>query len=495
MSRHLERGLLLYQQKNYAASEKEFKLAIADDPEDSYSRAMLAACHLAQERNDEALGEVEKAIAMDPEESFAHYIRSSVQVQRGNLSEAKTSIEEAVRMDPFSDYYYGLLSDIYYFSDDLDKALEAAETGLSYNPEEIDCVNSRARALVRLGRAEEAEDSLIDALKRDPTNSFTHTNLAWVMLRRGSIAESMEHFKEGLRLDPNSEWAREGVVESLKSRNPFYFWILKMTMWFSELDPKIRILLIFLFIFIPPIRGLLLITLLLLWFSDQLFNTILRFDSYGKIVLTDDQIRSNNFFLGICFVLALLIGFASFRPVKNENLKPPPKVSMSIEKLASYAGADSQKAYDKQVEKVFRQIKDAGLIRPVYAEVALQDMAKKIEPYKISRITRERVMLNLAYYQIVRKKFDLAIKNLDSILESEPPQLKEGELLTANYLRAIAALKSQDKEEALAYYKKVQASSIEDFSDNDFDYRVLRKWFEKEIDKGKNDKAESSSIH
>ena len=313
MTRHLDKGLILYQQRNYAGAERELKLCVAEEPENPYARSLLAGCYLLTSRPEEALDEVELAIGMDPSEPFAHYMRSMIELHRGNLVEAMASVQEAIRQEPEDPDFYALLSEIHFYNERFTEALEVSENALSLDPEHVEAVNVRAKVLVHLGRGEEAEQSLSSALEREPANFMTHVNLGWVKLRQGSIKEAFEHFKEELRLEPNSEWAREGVVEALKSRNPLYFPILKCSLWLSGLDVRLRFLVILLFFFFPDYAAPLVFVFLPVMFSDQLFNSMLRLDSYGRIVLTDEQIRSSNVFLGVIAGLLALAIFACYK--------------------------------------------------------------------------------------------------------------------------------------------------------------------------------------
>lgn len=317
---HIKRGLLLLERRNYDAAQKEFQAAIVENPDDSYARALLANCMVGLGKANEALDEVEKAIASSPQDYFAHYIRSVVQLARGNLQEARSSCDEALKLEPYSDVLYGQLASILIIQEKYKEGLEVAEIGLGINPDEEMCINSRARALLSLGKGEEAENSLNNALRNDPDNSYTHSNLGWVLLRHGSAEESMAHFKEALRLDPNDQFAREGVVESLKSRNPIYHFLLKGTLWFKDLHPAIRVVLVIVFVFFPVVRAICVILLIPILLSDQVFNTVLRFDSFGKVVLTDEQIKSNNIFIGTIIFLGLLVIVAILFPELKGSL-------------------------------------------------------------------------------------------------------------------------------------------------------------------------------
>lgn len=421
MSRNFERGLLLYQQRNYAAAEKELKLAVSEDPEDTYARALLAGCMQLTGRLNEGLEEVERAISIDPTDPFPYYMRSCIQLERGNFQESLKSVQEAVRIDPYNEFYFAQLSEVYFFMDKFPESLEAADTGLSLDPENTGSVNARARVLVKLGRDEEAEDSLSSALEREPDNSYTHTNLGWVKLRRGASTEALEHFKEGLRLDPNSEWAREGVVEAIKGRSPFYYPILKLSMWLADLDSRVRVALVLMLLLLPTMRLPILVVLLLVWFSDQLFNTLLRLDPYGRIVLTDEQRQSSNFFAGASVMVMALALFVFINPSLKEKQLTPPGISQRIEvTVAAYSkssGENSRQSrrFNSRLERLFARVDSLAKEKNSFAEQSMLELVDRMKGKGIEGQPLNRARLKLAYYLIRAGKFERSQQIMNEI--------------------------------------------------------------------------------
>ena len=50
--------------------------------------------------------------------------------------------------------------------------------------------------------------------------------------------EALEHFRESLRLDPTSGYAKAGIVEALKARNFVYRWLLAYFLWMMRLSNR-----------------------------------------------------------------------------------------------------------------------------------------------------------------------------------------------------------------------------------------------------------------
>ncbi len=93
-------------------------------------------------------------------------------------------------------------------------------------------------SLVKLGRKEEASQSIAGALRRNPDNAVSHANQGWTSLHQNDHAKALEHFREALRLDPHNEWARDGMIAALKSRYLPYRIMLRYYLWMSRIRQR-----------------------------------------------------------------------------------------------------------------------------------------------------------------------------------------------------------------------------------------------------------------
>src|SRR5690606_21011372 len=64
----------------------------------------------------------------------------------------------------------------------------------------------------------------------------SHANMGWTLLHQGQPRRAAEHFREALRLDPTSDWARSGIVEAMKARSPIYRVFLAYFLFMSRLS-------------------------------------------------------------------------------------------------------------------------------------------------------------------------------------------------------------------------------------------------------------------
>ena len=330
MSANIQRGLHLFHQNRYPDAEREFRQAITFDPNEAYPRAMLALTLTHQERFDEAEREVAEALKLDPGLPFVHYVRAVVLDDRHRYEEAEKAIQEAISMEPEDADFFAMLAQIRLNRRNWPGALEAAETGLQFNAEHVTCTNLRAVALVKLGRKEEAGLTIDAALAKDPENSVTHANQGWTLLHAGDHKKALEHFRESLRLDPQNEWARQGIIEALKAQNFLYAWMLKYFLWMGRLSANMQwaVILAGLFgmrflratakanpglePFVLPIQIVYLVFVFLTWTADPLFNLLLRLNKFGRMVLNREEIVASNWvgaFVGLA-LFCLILGFA-----------------------------------------------------------------------------------------------------------------------------------------------------------------------------------------
>jgi tetratricopeptide (TPR) repeat protein len=322
MSAHIERAQILLQQSRAADAEREAMLALAQAPDHPLAHAYLALSRSEQGKLGPAEEAARQAVALAPDVAFFHYVLGVVLHRQDKDAEAQRAVEEAIRLVPEEESHFALLSSIHLARRDWAAALEAAERGLALNPEDVQNANLRSMALVRLGRKAEAMETVDYALGREPDNAVSHANQGWNCLHRNDPRRAQDHFREALRLDPDLEYARHGMLEALKARNPVYRGMLAYFLWMARQSGKMQAAFLIVTFFVirfvrnlaetKPTWGVFLWPLVVLfyafvylsWTAVPMFNLLLRFDKFGKFVLSRDERRATTWF-GACLALAL----------------------------------------------------------------------------------------------------------------------------------------------------------------------------------------------
>lgn len=319
------RATILLQQRRYEDAERELRTALALDPDNSHLQLLLAICLIEQEKIEEAERSIQMVIHQEPDNDYALYILAKIKLFQEEDKTAESLLKNAVQLAPNEPDYYGLLASIYLQKKDFKQALDFAEQGLVVDSENILCLNMRSTSLLKLKRKDEAFQTIEKALEKDPENEYTHVNFGWGKLERGQHKEALAHFREALRLNPNSEAAKAGLVETMKAKYWFYRLFLKYAFWMSRLSSKNQwIFIIGLYLVIRLLRGLAgdndvlnfivgpiivlyLIFALSSWFIVPLSNLMLRLNSYGRYALDKEEITASNF-VGLSLSLAILGG-------------------------------------------------------------------------------------------------------------------------------------------------------------------------------------------
>jgi tetratricopeptide (TPR) repeat protein len=245
-----------------------------------------------------------------------------------------TAIQEAIRLNPESARYHAVISHIYAKNKSWQKALQAAQEGLRLDPQDVQCTNLRGLALVNLGRKDEAKQTIAAALARDPENALTHANQGWARLHAGDHQQALVHFREALRLDPLLDWARSGIVEALKARNPIYRFMLRYLLWMSRLTEAeqwetvaivsgawraLRVIarqVPILYIIVFPLSLLYSAFAVLTWTARPFFALTLRFNRLGRLALPKEEIAASNW-IAACLLTAgfgLILGMVFWNP-------------------------------------------------------------------------------------------------------------------------------------------------------------------------------------
>ncbi|MVN77928.1 tetratricopeptide repeat protein [Hymenobacter sp. HMF4947] len=310
---YLPRVQLLLSQQRHVQAATELRRQLSLDPYDYVAHALLAVCLLEQEEFGEARSEAELAIHLAPEYDFAFYTLALVEHRQHRTAEALAAINQALALDPTDADYYHLLGSLRLASGQWQAALQATQTGLQFDAEHAGLHSLQARALARQGRRQEASDAARSALGYGSESSSIHAQAGWVALETNHSQEALAHFREALRLDPTSEFARAGLVEALKARYWVYRTFMRFIYWTNSLSAGVRRgLFLGAYVvarFVPVLLPLYLAFAYMSWFSDVLFESLLRLNRYGRYALSEAQRRHSNHFLALLGVgVAATIG-------------------------------------------------------------------------------------------------------------------------------------------------------------------------------------------
>ncbi len=309
MNNNYNRGIQLYNLNRYNDALKSFKESLMGNPNDFYSKYYLALCFYQLNQLNSLKETAQSLLGEYPESDEAHYLLSIYFYSTKKIDLSYKHIVDAITLAPYEATYFGYKSLIELTKKQFNQALETANEGLNIDPKNSICLNSRTKALTKLKRKEEAFETLQNTLEDNPENYFTHANAGWTNLELGDHKKANIHFKEALQKDPNDEYAKEGMLESIKAKNLIYRSFLKYSFWIQNKSSKYQwgfIIGIYIlyrfsekisqelgFSFLIPILALLYFTFVLgSWIITPVSSAILLTNTYSKYLLNKEEKNS-----------------------------------------------------------------------------------------------------------------------------------------------------------------------------------------------------------
>ena len=178
----------------------------------------------------------------------------------------------------------------------------------------------RAVALAMSGRGAGWQEAAHGTLAVAPDSALAHAFSGQAHLMRGGEREAAEHFREALRLDPESEFAQAGLADAMKAGHPLFRPFFRFFLWQERLSRGWKIALTVGPLLVvrallrpaadhtPLLIGLIALWILFVagtWMSVPIANLALRLSPVGRAVLPAEQKRSSGAFL--VFVGAALL--------------------------------------------------------------------------------------------------------------------------------------------------------------------------------------------
>jgi tetratricopeptide (TPR) repeat protein len=325
MNVHHQRAALLVAQSRHEEAVRELQQAIQEEPDNALHYGLLANALNHLDRHHQASEAAAKMLELAPNDGCSHYVRATIYLSRGNFKEARESMLTALALEPEDADNFALLAKSEYGLQNWQQSLEAANRGLEFDPAEDACLHWRSLALTKLGRRDEAEETLKVLTSIDPNDPYTHQSHGWLCLERGDAAGARRHFLEALRQNPNDGDSRTGLVNALKARHQIFGRLLQFLLYFDRFRTGaiwFFIIALFVglrlanqfalthpqwFVAIWIAKSLLFTFFALVISAHSLFELVLRLDPEGRQALPPELIRASNW-SGLCLVAALGMG-------------------------------------------------------------------------------------------------------------------------------------------------------------------------------------------
>jgi tetratricopeptide (TPR) repeat protein len=250
---HLRYGDALVEANRYEEAAREFVKALKMDANSAHAYVGLARISLAQNQVRDSGSLLKKAIEINPRQGEAyamfaevfnrlnepdkakqqlyisqqlpaktplqdelvmdlmnegvsskfHHMRGRAWLGQGNFQKAEEEFKLAIEASPDAKYYDSL-GVTYLYEKKYSDAIAAHRKAVELNPKSVPSMNNLAAALFESGKKEEAMQILNQAIKIDPSLSYTYEHLARLNIRSNNPAEAEKVYREGLKNIPGS---------------------------------------------------------------------------------------------------------------------------------------------------------------------------------------------------------------------------------------------------------------------------------------------------
>lgn len=230
---------------------------IATDHGSSEANYMLALIAFQEEKNDKAIGYLEKIGAGDNEFEEAVYLQTRILRDTGEFDKAFSQLSQIVGDEKQRrPLFYALLASLHEEKSETEKALELLKTGIELFPDNEQLHFEYALLLEKQGRQDEAIlamekvlelypdhpealnyigytwadrnmhlDTALQYVKKavelKPDNGFIRDSLGWVYYRLGRMEEARIELEKALKLEPNDPNIHDHLGDVYRSLGSF----------------------------------------------------------------------------------------------------------------------------------------------------------------------------------------------------------------------------------------------------------------------------------
>jgi tetratricopeptide (TPR) repeat protein len=203
-------GVMDWNAHRPADAEREWRLALADKPDNAVALSNLGMAMLEKKRYEEAEGYLQQAIALRPRFAAPHIHLAGVYAAEGATARAEAEFRRAVEIYPLSTQARNALGKFYFDAGNL------AESKVQYQASVESMPNSEAwdalgDIYLREGTPGKAEEAWRAAVQLSPYDGHAHVSLGNVYFTSGREAEAEKEYRIVFLLDPNNADALRGL--------------------------------------------------------------------------------------------------------------------------------------------------------------------------------------------------------------------------------------------------------------------------------------------
>jgi len=217
--------------RNWTASEREFKRSLELDPTSSIARVNYGLHLILNGRTEDVLEQPRIAKRYDPLSVIVNTWSAMIVYYAGRIDEGIERLIETIEMEPghWQPHYH--LATVQLDQSRVDEALGEARKAVELSGGASIALMILAAASFVLGRTEKGQESLEELLERAETGYVPPVFFAWISMARDDPDEAYRHVERAIEM--RDAWLNfNGVIpRQIRARGPEIEALLRETGW------------------------------------------------------------------------------------------------------------------------------------------------------------------------------------------------------------------------------------------------------------------------
>ncbi len=203
-------GVLEWNSRRKAEAERDWRMALADMPDNAIALSNLGLAMLEKKRYQDAETYLQEAIALRPRYAAPHIYLGGVYAAEGDKARAEAELRRAVEIYPLNSQARNALGEFYFDAGNLAQAEVQYRASVDSLPNE-EAWDALGDIYLREGAAGKAEQAWGEAVRLSTFDGHAHVSLGNVYFTSGREAEAEKEYRVVLVLDPNNADALRGL--------------------------------------------------------------------------------------------------------------------------------------------------------------------------------------------------------------------------------------------------------------------------------------------
>lgn len=193
------------------------------DPDDPGLLWLRGAALFDLGEHAEAADVASRGLTIQPESTDLLWLLAVADAQLGRLADAESAILAALEIEPDSPDFLCTYADVLARAGQFEKAERLVGEAAKIAPDDSSVVSARIDLAYLRGDNKQLEKLTRDLLARDPESMRGHQMMGLLMLRKGAASDSLRHWSEVVRYDPQSEASYESAMAAKVASHPLMF--------------------------------------------------------------------------------------------------------------------------------------------------------------------------------------------------------------------------------------------------------------------------------